>query len=81
MPFKTGDRVRIIPHREKIDDEHFKERYAVVTDPHVPTDMRRIDGSAVGFYVAVEPEIRTPKTVPELFHEASLALANETVQA
>lgn len=52
-PFVAEQHVHIIPHRSRNEDGSIKETLAVVTDPCRPTDMVRLDGSAVGFYVMV----------------------------
>lgn len=49
MKFKTGDRVVILPH----SSEESKVCGTVV-NPCDPTDMLRLDGSPVGFYVRVD---------------------------
>jgi hypothetical protein len=52
-PFKQGDKVSIIPHRGRNEDGTVKHTIGVVTDPCKLTDMTRLDGSKVGFYVMV----------------------------
>lgn len=70
--FKIGDRVAIIPHRGQNDDGSVKEVFATVTNPHDPTDMTRLDGSPVGFYVRV---IINTRQADLGYHEQSLQLA------
>lgn len=48
--FKPGDTVLLIPNcNPKADPPQYET--AIVTDPHEPTTMRRIDGTPVGHYV------------------------------
>lgn len=73
MTYQAGDRVEILPHRTfdrdgKIVSQHFGK----VIDPHRATDMRRIDGTPVGFYVDVR---ELPTMYTGGYHEASLVLA------
>lgn len=70
-PFAIEQRVHIIPHRSKHEDGSVKEALAVVIDPCRPTDMLRLDGSAVWFYVMVRDPV--DKTGAERgYHACSL---------
>jgi hypothetical protein len=77
-PFKQGDKVSIIPHRGKNEDGTVKHVIGVVTDPCKLTDMTRLDGSKVGFYVMVRcPSMRNisdPRAEDLGYHAASLEL-------
>lgn len=53
-PFNVGDKVSIIPHRGTNEDGSAKHVVGVVSDPCRPTDMLRLNGSPVGFYVVVD---------------------------
>jgi hypothetical protein len=72
-PFKVGDRVSIIPHRSKERDV-----IGVVTDPCRLTDMKRLDGTPVGFYVMVRcpssKDLSNPRAEDMGFHASSLEL-------
>ena len=70
-PFQVGDKVSIIPHRSRNEDGSVKHVIGVVTDPCRPTDMTRLDGSPVGFYVVVDL-----KGVQLGYHAASLERIN-----
>lgn len=67
-PFVVGDRVIIPAHRDKKKDGSIKETFATVTNPHDPTDMRRLDGAPVGHYVRV----KIKDTDGYGYHESSL---------
>jgi hypothetical protein len=71
-PFKAGDRVAIIPHRDKNEDGTVKETFGIVTNPHDPTDMKRLDGTPVGHYVRLQ-RVGARNDLEQLgYHEASL---------
>lgn len=61
--FNKGDRVILIPNSPADPDK--PRETAIVTDPYIPTSMRRLDGTPVVFYVG---------TTRGLYHEASLKL-------
>lgn len=77
-PFKRGDKVSILPHRSKNEDGTIKDVIGVVTDPCRATDMRRLDGSAVGFYVMVRcpsaRDLSNPSAEDLGYHATSLEL-------
>lgn len=55
MPrFKVGDLVSIIPHRREEADGTVTHALAQVVNPRRNTEMRRISGEPVEFYVDVE---------------------------
>lgn len=53
MTFHTGDTVTITPNATKLPDGTIQPVHAIVANPHRPTDMVRVDGTPVGFYVDV----------------------------
>lgn len=55
MTLRTGDTVTITPNATKLPDGTIQPVYAVVVNPHRPTDMVRVDGTPVVFYVDVVP--------------------------
>lgn len=75
-PFQVGDKVSIIPHRSRNEDGSVKHVIGVVTDPCRLTDMTRLDGSRVGFYVMVRcpgaRDIANPSAEDLGYHAASL---------
>ena len=52
--FQPGDKVAIIPHRSRNEGGSVKDVIGVVTDPRRETDMIRLNGDPVGFYVMVQ---------------------------
>lgn len=74
--FQVGDKVSIIPHRGVNEDGSVKHVVGVVTDPCRPTDMVRLDGSKVGFYVMVRcpsaKDISNPQAEDLGYHAQSL---------
>lgn len=52
----VGDKVILLPHRNKLPDGTFKDEFATVTNPCDPTDMKSITGKPIGFYVRVRPD-------------------------
>lgn len=71
MTFQLNDPVEILPHRSKDADGTVKRVLARVTNPHDPTDMVRINGEPVGFYVRVALKPGGPELG---YHEQSLRL-------
>lgn len=68
--FKPGDLVSIVPHRIDREGEPTIHTLARVVNPCRPTDMVRVTGEPVRFYVDVEILDRPGKL--HAFHEASL---------
>lgn len=79
-PFKIGDRVAIIPHRGTNDDGSVKEVMGIVTNPCKLTDMKRLDGTPVVFYVMVRcpsmRDISNPRAEDLGYHAVSLELVS-----
>ena len=71
--FNYGDRVAIKPHARTLDDGKIDPDLATVTNPHDPTDMTRLNGDKVGFYVRVKRD-KTPHITDSGYHLSSLEL-------
>lgn len=71
MTLFPGDTVTITPNATKLPDGTIQPVYAVVVNPYRPTDMVRVDGAPVGFYVDVV--LLTNRNGPALgYHAESL---------
>ena len=58
--FRNGDKV-IVKHQREMG-------VCTVVDPHEPTDMLRVGGEPVGFYVRID----TPKAKNQGYHQENL---------